>query len=285
MTNTPQGKTFGFIIPTHIKFASVLSHVVNNIVSILRLYPEQRVILINDGSTLIDWQSRLFAGINSKNVETCMISVIDVPSDSVGKGEMNPYYYFYHNKFFDYAVILNDGCTAVNKLPEVDFDFKYMWWFHYHHGWDKSPCPPREDHPEIKTHEDEIIFLLNQVKNKILGQKLIDAYHNKSKWVCCYASISVISHEYLVQLQDKAKFIELYDYIHNRRDRMALESLLGVYNYFVSGRLPNFDIQNFMGNQVRDNESASKPHLEDTHPRGWYQKVYGQYFTKTSWGR
>lgn len=288
MTYVPADKTFGFILPTHIKFASVLSHVVDNLVSILTLYPNQRVIIINDCSPLKDWQARLFAGIQSKGQSTDRITVLHVPEELRAKGEINPYYYFYHNKFFDYAVILNDGCTALTPLPTVDYDLKYMWFFHYHPGWNTSPCPPREGHPELKTHEDEILFILNQIRDVDLRERLIAFYHQKHKWVCCYASIAVISHDYLTRMQEETNFIELYDYIHNRRDRMALESLIGMYDHFVSGKTPDFRdlaIQHFMGSQVMDNEGATKPQPGDTHPRGWYQKVHGPYFTKTSWGR
>ena len=94
MTIIEPGKTFGFIVTTHITKELILSYVVVNLSSILEMYPEQRIILINDGSPLKNWEQLLFEGLEKKGVNYLMITIINVPSDSLKKGEINPYYYY-----------------------------------------------------------------------------------------------------------------------------------------------------------------------------------------------
>lgn len=279
--------SFGFIIPIHINYPSILTHVTNNIISILKNYPKYRIILIDDGSTLTDCIPRLFSGILSHGYLITDISVETVPKNYTGKGEINPFYYFYHNKYFDTAIILNDGCTSIKPIdfPVEDINLVYMWYFNYHYGWEFSQCPPREN-PDIKTHEDVILNLLEKFQDVHTRNRLIETYRLKHTYLCCYASICMISHTYLVEIEDKTGFLELRDYIQDRIDRMALETLIGVFHSYVSGPFGiECAVQGFMGNQVEDNNGETKPRQDDTHPRGPYQKVNGKYFTKTSWGR
>jgi hypothetical protein len=290
------GKTFGFIITTYINSSYILQYIIDNILSIIYLYPKQKIVLINDGSTLDKWKEQLIIEIQKYSYDINNIIFIDVPKELQGKGEMNPYYYFYYMKFFDYAIILNDGCKAISPIKKVNYDLKFMWYFNYQHGWDKSMVEYNETRPEIKTHEDEIIFLLKKIKNKEISNQLIQTYYDKCKWLCCYASMVIISYDYLVQMQEKTQFLELYDYIENRKDRISLESLIGVYDYYVSRRELDYSmlaIQNFMGDQVihkgEDNFEQIKKqlysHIIEKEENKLYKIVLGEYFTKISFGR
>jgi len=70
-------------------------HVTNNIVSILKFYPLQRIIIINDNSTLEDWENRLYAGIRSHGYNPEKITTHQAPRNFSGKGEISLIYIFF----------------------------------------------------------------------------------------------------------------------------------------------------------------------------------------------
>lgn len=254
---------FGFIIPTHITSPQILKHVRENIDSIKLLYPSQKIVMINDHSPLKNWEN-IFNDI----------LIVNAPENLRGSGEMLPYWYFYNNKLFDYAIILNDGCRANKVLSKVEYNLKFLWFFNYQFGWNSSPCPPRSEEKHIKTHEDEILHVIGGISDKYISDIIRREYFQKHKWVCCYASMSIISHEYLCQLQQALKFVDLIHLIKTRRDRMCLETLIGVYHSCM-GNTDWGAINGFMGHCVQD--------IGD--PDGIAQIIHGEYFTKTSWGR
>ena len=164
-------KTYGFIISVCIKYNEILTCFISNLKSIIKIYPEQSIVLINDGSSVDNWKKILSKEVDMKN-----IIIEDVDKKLQGKGEINPYYYFYHNKYFDNAIILHDGTKALCKIPNIDYDLKYIWYFNYHYDWGNSKCPERIENSNIKTHEDEILYILGQIKDKKLSKELINTY-------------------------------------------------------------------------------------------------------------
>ena len=262
--------SIGFIIPTKIDNIHVLERVKTNLSSIISLYPSNKIVLINDGSS-----ENLDQLLLNKN-----ITILNVPNGKQGKGEFLPYYYFYHNKFFDIAIIINDCCKALKRIDEISYDFEYIFYFNYHHGWGTSVCPDNVN--RSKTHEDEILRILYRLDTeKSRKTSIINKYHDKHTWNCCYASMSIISHEMIKELCEKYDFDKLYDLISTRRDRMCLESIIGVYkglstksitrNLALCGHMAN----SIVDHVVNDEETQTQP----------YQTIYGEYFIKESWGR
>jgi hypothetical protein len=93
MTN----KTFGFIILRHVKDDITNTYWLRCYNCIRKYYPENMIIIIDDNSNY-DYIT---------NIDLYKTKIIK--SEYHGRGELLPYYYYLHNKFFDKAIILHDS--------------------------------------------------------------------------------------------------------------------------------------------------------------------------------
>ena len=192
---------FVFIIVRHINSEQTNEYWIESYKCIRQFYPTTKIIMIDDNS---DPRYINDFGLTFENIEF-------IQSEFPKRGELLPYYYFYKNKYADSAIILHDSVFLQGR---VDFenadniDAKFLW--HHGHLWDD---------PVNETR------LIEELDNY---DELLKLYDKQNDWSLCVGVMSLISHNFITQLQDKYKIFNLLDHITTRHDRMNLERIFGL---------------------------------------------------------
>jgi hypothetical protein len=186
---------FGFIIIRY-----VIDNTTNtfwiNCYNTIRKYYDNKIIIIDDNSN-----TDYLTNINLVNTEI-------INSEFPRRGEFLPYYYYYHNKFFDRAVIFHDGITVKNR-----FDFSNI---KNYIGYSKLFSFENFQYKKRKLDE-----FFNYIDNKTD----IENFHNDNidKLTGCFGIMYVIDHSFLVGVQNKYNFMNLINFIDTRKKRETLE--------------------------------------------------------------
>jgi len=165
-----------------------------------KVYPDNQIIVIDDGSTIppdLDNKTSL------------------IKSEFPGRAEILPYYYFYKHHFADKALIIHDS-VIINEQIDTDVStYRFLWEFTNHY-WD---------------HDPGIVDLLFQY-----GEKMIDLYYRKLDWNGCFGGMSVIKYDFLKSTVEKHNlFAQWIPKIVNRWRRMHFERALAVVFAFNAG--------------------------------------------------
>ena len=216
--------TFGFIIPSYVNTPYAYHRLKSCIDSIRKHYPLTQIIVIDDDST-----------INISELMT-MDSKLIVEKSLIKKGgEINPYYHFYNTKYFDVAIVIQDS-TIIKTLIPVDLstiNVKFFYYFTNHN--------PRWNNNFEKVFNN----FYNNLSDLDKREKLKTFSNNRNKWLGCVGVMSVISHDYLVKMNNKTNFIEMCKYVKNRTDRMVMENIFAVCCFYTGGiNLNNCSIHN-----------------------------------------
>jgi len=171
---------------------------------IRKFYPENKIIIIDDNSN--------YEFIS--NIELYKTSIIK--SEYPRRAELLPYLYYLKNKFFDTAVIIHDS-VFVNKYIDMRVNkYKRIWEF-------ESTVPCSGAANEIK-----MILSFNDTE-------LFEFYKNKPCWTACFGGMSIIRHDFLVQVNNKYDLNKLIKFVVNRKTRMAFERVIGCLLHKVGG--------------------------------------------------
>ena len=184
----------GFIILRHVNNEKTNQYWIYCYDCLRKYYPENLIIIIDDNSN--------YEYITNKDLYKTTI----INSEYPGRGELLPYYYYLHNKLFDTAVLLHDS-MFINKHIEVNI-YKYNFLWDFEHYWD------------IIDDETKMINLFNDAE-------LLTFYENKHLWKGCFGGMSIITHDYLVSVNDKYDISKLLDHVLTRGNRMAFERVIG----------------------------------------------------------
>ena len=185
----------GFIILRHVNSKLTNDYWNNCYDCIRKYYPENLIIIIDDNSN--------YTFINQRDLYKTTI----INSEYPGRGELLPYYYYIHNKLFDTAVIIHDS-VFINTYIDFslnDYRYKIIWDFEHH--WD------------LIEDETRIIKLFN-------NKELLNFYENKNLWTGCFGCMSIINHDYLVEINNEYNLNILLDNILNRYNRCSFERIL-----------------------------------------------------------
>ena len=216
----------GFIILRHVNSKLSNKYWLYCYSSIRRFYPENHVLIIDDNSNY-DFVTdvKLYKG-----------TVIN--SEYPKRGELLPYYYYLHNKFFDFAVIIHDS-VFINKYIDFSVDkYKMLWCFG--NNWDQI-----ED-------ETRMINIFNDLELKTF-------YENKHLWKGCFGGMSIITFDFLKCVNEKYDLSKLLDRVTNRYNRMCFErviacllqkehkteSLFGNIHEYITWAINFNDIENY----------------------------------------
>lgn len=186
-------ETSGFIILRHVNSELTNNYWMHCYDCIREYYPENEIVIIDDNSN--------YDFITEKELYKTTI----INSEYPGRGELLPYFYYLHNKFFDTAIIIHDS-VFINSYIDIKTE-KYTFLWDFKHKWD------------VVENETKIIKLFND-------DELLNFYNNKELWRGCFGCMNIITHDYLVYVNSKYDISILLDYILNRDDRMALERVL-----------------------------------------------------------
>ena len=188
----------GFIILRHVNSIQTNKYWQECYQCIRNIYPNNKIVIIDDNSNpdfLIDIQ---------------LINTIVVQSEFKQRGELLPYYYYLHNKWFDNAIIIHDSvfikADIISKYLEMKVQYKMLWHFSEH--W----C----------DNDTEILPLFFSLNNY---GKLLDFYNSK-RWNGCFGGMSLINHDFLTHLNNKYNISNLLTQITTRDRRCAFERVI-----------------------------------------------------------
>jgi hypothetical protein len=221
--------TIGFIILRHVSSEETNQYWIHCYDCIRKHYKDNKIIIIDDSSN--------YDYITNKPLYNTTI----IQSEFSKRGELLPYYYYLSNKLFDTAVILNDS-VFINKY--IDFDvktYKFLWEFE--HTWDN-----------VKDERSIIEIFKND--------KLNDFFDNKSLWKGCFGGMSVITHDFLSDINRKYRLHLLLDKIQTRHMRSCFERVFGCLLMKESNSTSFFGkIHNYMKWETTFKEKDAYNHL------------------------
>ena len=185
--------SFGFIILRHVNNELTNKYWIRCVNSIREYYPENNILIIDDNSD--------YNFITNENLYKTTIINSEYPK----RGELLPYYYYLHNKLFDVAIIIHDS-VFINKYIDMSVEkYKFLWEFE--HDWDQI-----ED-------ETRMINIFNDLELK-------EFYENKDLWKGCFGAMTIISHDYLIYINNKYDISKLLELVLTRYNRCSFERVI-----------------------------------------------------------
>lgn len=188
----------GFILTRHVSSALTNLYWLECVQMIRRFYPENLIVVIDDNS-------------DSKYVSKVTFPrVLIIKSEFAKRGELLPYYYLHHYKFFDKAVILHDSVFVQKKVDFGTGENVALWHFtdyryRYHN----------------KGVEEKMIRCLTH------NEALLEV-HQSGQFKGMFGVMSVVTLEFVNLLQSKYNFLTLMKHVNCRSDRQCLERVVGV---------------------------------------------------------
>ena len=196
-----KGEMIGFILTRHVVCETTNQYWNESYRTIRRFYPDAMIMIIDDNSR--QEHVRLEEGLVLTN---CFI----LQSEHPGAAEFLPYYYYLQYKLFEKAVILHDSVFFRNR---IDFDKAtdkgcFLWHFKQY------PTDNAEEEIGLLRHKDH-------------SDELVSLYSQKDLWKGCFGAQTVVSHDFLVFLEEKYHFTRLLPHIRGRERRSHWERVLG----------------------------------------------------------
>ena len=229
---------FGIIIIRHVKCKKTNEYWNYNVSQIRKIYLDDiKIVIIDDNSDHTFVKS--FQEYNN---------IVILNSEYPGRGELLPYYYYIHNKFFEYALIIHDSVFFhkrfdYEKLIEKDIDIVPLWHF-----------------TNDKDRLADTLLLAHTLKNKfkILEMAQIPprasfGFRPGEKWMGCFGCMAFLSHNFLLRIQQKYNITNMLPYVSTRSHRQSLERILGVIfsiekkPYYPSSILGNIMLHGYFG--------------------------------------
>jgi hypothetical protein len=205
--NNTLNQNIGFIMLRHVRDETTNKYWNHSYDCIRKYYPEYPIMIIDDNSN--------YEFINERNLYKTTI----IKSEYPGRGELLPYYYYLQHKLFDTAIIIHDS-VFVNKHIDFTVDkYKIMWSFQHH-------CDQIED-------ETKMINLFND-------SELSHFHKNKHLWDGCFGCMSVITHDYLMEINHKYNINKLLDHVLNRYNRCSFERVVACLLQIDGGKKETF---------------------------------------------
>ena len=189
----------GFIILRHVNNSTTNEYWKECYRCIKQHYPKNRILIIDDSSD--------YNYISNLPLDNTMIIRSEFPK----RGEFLPYYYFLKTRFCETAVILHDSVFIKKYINFNVKNYRILWHFEK-----ESISDPESFHSQ---------------KNMILkmdNSKLINFYNTKDTglWQGCFGAMSVITYDYLKQIDSEFRISCLIPHILCRNDRCAFERVL-----------------------------------------------------------
>jgi len=169
---------------------------------IRKFYPNNRVLIIDDSS------DKQF--VTNEVLNNTMI----IESEFRKRGEFLPYYYYLRTKFCEKVVILHDSMYIkkyINFYDTVD-DYNFLIYFDLFYIND-SAC-----------YQSQLNLL------RALNNKNLNIFYNKKEkglWDGCFGSMTAISYNFLKQIDEEFRLIQMIPYITTRVERCAFERIIG----------------------------------------------------------
>jgi hypothetical protein len=205
--------SLGFIILRHVNDELTNQYWQYSYKCIRKWYPENKIVIIDDSSN---------PEFLTTTIELYKTQIIQ--SQYPKRGELLPYIYYLRNKWFDKAVILHDA-VFINRYIDFTNVSKYQILWDFEHKWDQI-----EDETQmIESFEDPDILQFHK---------------NIHLWTGCFGCMSVITHDYLTEINNRFKIDNLIKFVLTRFNRCSFERVIACLLQFQD-KTPN---QSMFGN-------------------------------------
>ena len=192
-----------FIIIRHVNSKETNKYWLYCYLSIRKYYSNQ-IIIIDDNS-----DKNFVSNIELENT-------IIIQSEFPKRAELLPYYYFHKYQWGTHAVIIHDSAFILQKINFPETDIKFLWHF------------------EKFTGSKNYIFpLLKYIKNENKIRKWLKKYSFQG----CFGVQSLISLNFITELEEKYNFFNLLKIINTRPLRMKLERLFALLCFIENDKL------------------------------------------------
>ena len=217
-TTTTATKEIGFIILRHVNSSKTNEYWKECYRCIRCFYPSNKILIIDDNSDKVFLTCHADAHTNTNTNTIELYNTTIIQSDYPKRGELLPYYYYLKNKFCDIAVILHDSVFIQTHINFHVDEYKMLWHF---------PSYLMKDGQSSGKQIEQIKALGHQGLNRMYE----NFYSNKFNG--CFGAMSIITHDYLSEINTIFKIDKLLPHITCRVSRCAFErvfSFLLVYN-------------------------------------------------------
>lgn len=241
-TPTPTTKEIGFIILRHVNSTKTNQYWKECYRCIRYFYPSNKILIIDDNSDT----NFLTCDTNINTTELHNTTIIQ--SEYPKRGEFLPYYYYLKNKFCDTAVILHDSVFIQQPINFHVDEYKMLWHF---------PSYLMKDGQSSSKQLEQIRALNNGDLNQMYEHFFLNKFNG------CFGAMSIITHDYLNEINNIFKIDKLLPHITCRISRCAFErifSFLLIYkqkkgNVITGGSLwnnrSNIKHQSLLGDIVK----------------------------------
>lgn len=216
--------SFGFIVATCIRTYDHMKSLEACIQSILSFYSAQQLVIIVDftsDTSMIQQMKDLFPSVLFET------DVPKVPAD------MLMLYFFKKHHYFDLAITLQDSMIVLEPFDvEHVSDIEYLWHFTNHRiHWSVITEPQTEFNiaNHIRVHDDLNLYCIqNLIDNHAFKEYCIQIYPQKEKWSGSFGSLSLITYNSLIKLDNATGIIDLMLKMNSNRRRRAIESIFAL---------------------------------------------------------
>ena len=225
---------YGFIVTSYLSEQKHLISLNNCLNSIIKNNPNNKIVVIVDHKSDISFIEQAKNSFSNRNV------IFDISNDDI-RADMLTLDYYYKKRYFDKAIIIQDSMKLKNKIdPSRVDDILYLWYATNHRlQWNVINEPKSDYNTEynIITHEDLISHIIDtKIQNLDFKKYCEDIYSNKDKWCVCFGGCCIITHDFLVRLNDLTGIIDLQKQMNTRRLAMVFESLFSIACQYVTQR-------------------------------------------------
>lgn len=188
--------SLGFIMIRHVNSSETNNLWIECYDSIRKYYPLNKILIIDD-----------FSNYTFVDTNKILSNTLIIQSEFKGRGELLPYYYYLQNKLFDYAVVLHDS-VFIQKYIDFKCENNFLWTFHHVFN--------------VGIDRDKLVkHLHNQ-------EYIIQLYDKPNLWNGCFGSMCIISHDFLIDINNTFNFTNLINVITDRASRMIFERVWAV---------------------------------------------------------
>jgi len=213
--NTTTTKEIGFIILRHVNSAKTNQYWKECYRCIRRFYPSNKILIIDDNS------DKAFLTCDMKTKEPELDNTTIIQSEYPKRGEFLPYHYYLKNKFCDIAVILHDSVFIQQPINFHVDEYKMLWHF---------PSYLMKDGQSSGKQMEQLTALNNDNLNQMYE------YFYLSKFNGCFGAMSIITYDYLNEINNIFKIDKLLPHITCRISRCAFERIFSFLLVYKQNR-------------------------------------------------
>ena len=212
-TTTTTYKEIGFIILRYVNSAITNQYWKECYRCIRYFYPSNKILIIDDNS------DKDF--LTCDTIEQELHNTTIIQSEYPKRGEFLPYYYYLRNKFCDIAVILHDSIFIQTRINFNVDEYKMLWHF---------PSYLMKDGQSSGKQMEQIRALNNGDLNHMYE------YFYLNKFNGCFGAMSIITYDYLNEINNIFKIDKLIPHITCRVSRCAFERVFSFLLIYKQNR-------------------------------------------------